>query len=129
MLASVDLRSVVADMVQDAVHHDDVGAGKFAGGGGIEMAAMKRAEMAERSPRIGDIGFVDVEAVVDRAFRQILQDMTGPASDVDHPHSRPHRQVIRDRLDAGAEEAAGVLIGLIEGGMAQDHRLHQEASS
>ena len=122
------LQAVIADMVQHAVHHDDVGAGEFAGGGGIEMAAMKRAEMAERPPRIGDIGLVDVEAGIIDAIRQMAQDMAGPASDIDHPHSRPQRQVIRDRLDAGAKEATGILIGLVERGMAQD-RLHQEASS
>ncbi len=61
-------------------------------------------------------------------FRQMAQDMAGPASDIDHPHARPQRQVIGDRLDAGAEESAGILVGLVERGMVQD-RLHQEASS
>jgi hypothetical protein len=114
--------------MQHAVHHDDVGAGEFAGGRPIEMAAMKGAEMAERALRIGDIGLVDVEAGIFDAIRQMAQDMAGPASDIDHPHSRPQRQVIGDRLDTGAEESAGILVGLVERRMAQD-RFHQEASS
>ena len=92
------------------------------------MAAMKGAEMAERALRIGDIGLVDVEAGIFDTFRQVAQDMAGPASDIDHPHSRPQRQVIGNRLDAGAEESAGILVGLVERRMAQDC-FHQEISS
>ena len=129
MSASVDLQTVIGDMVQHAVHHDDVGAGEFAGGGRIEMSGNETCRDGRTIAVHRRYRSRRCRSRYNRTFRQMVQDMAGPASDIDHPHSRPQRQVIRYRLDAGAEEATGILIGLVERGMAQDHRLHQEASS
>src|ERR1700682_6295705 len=84
--------------------------------------------MAERAAGVIDIGLIDVEADVVNARRQMAQNMTGTAANIDHAHAWTKRQIIGDCLEAGTKEATGVLIGLIKRGMLQD-RLHRDISS
>src|ERR1700682_4562877 len=122
------LQFLVPEVVEHAVHHDDVCVGEFIGGGRIEIMTVKSSEMAEPAARVVDIGLIDVEADIVNARRQMAQNMTGTAANIDHAHAGTKRQIISDRLDPGTKESAGVLICLIERGMLED-RLHQEISS
>src|ERR1700716_4764565 len=55
------LQFLIPEVVEHAIHHDDVCAGEFIAGSRIEITTVKFSEKAERAAGVIDIGLIDVE--------------------------------------------------------------------
>jgi hypothetical protein len=79
---------VVVKVMQQPVHHDDVGRSKLGCALFIEQPAMERAPRAKALLCVLDVALVDIKTVVLNTDRQVLEDKSWPTSDVDDLISR-----------------------------------------